>query len=43
MQGRMARIDEKRVIITDIDGNRYDIPDVSALDKKSFRRIELYL
>lgn len=39
----MARVDAKRVIITDIDGNRYDIPDVTALDKKSFRRIELYL
>ena len=39
----MARVDEKRVIITDIDGNRYDIPDITALDRKSFRRIELYL
>ena len=39
----MARVDERRVIITDIDGNRYDIPDITKLDRKSFRRIELYL
>lgn len=31
------------VIITDVDGNRYAIPDVSALDKKSYRMIELYM
>lgn len=37
------KVDERRVIITDIDGNRYDIPDVTLLDRKSFKRIELYL
>lgn len=37
------RVDEHRVVITDIDGNRYDIPDVLALDRKSYRKIELYL
>lgn len=34
---------EKSVFIIDIDGNRYAISDVSALDKKSYRKIELYL
>ncbi|MBQ4042795.1 MAG: DUF1854 domain-containing protein [Clostridia bacterium] len=37
------RADEKRVIITDIDGNRFDIPDLTKLDRKSFKKIELYL
>ncbi len=32
-----------RVIITDVDGGRYEIPDASKLDKASFRKIELYL
>ena len=33
----------KRIIVNDIDGNRYEIEDVFALDKRSFRKIELYL
>ena len=37
------KADAKRVIITDIDGNRYDIPDVAELDRKSYKKIELYL
>lgn len=37
------KVDERRVIITDIDGNRYDIPDVTQLDRKSFKKIELYI
>ena len=28
---------------TDVDGNRYEIPDPMALDKKSYKRIELYI
>ncbi len=32
-----------RVIITDVDGGRYEIPDAAALDKASHRKIELYL
>lgn len=37
------KVDERRVIITDIDGNRFDIPDITQLDRKSFKKIELYL
>jgi len=37
------RLAGDRVIINDIDGNRYDLPDLDALDRKSFRKIELYL
>ncbi len=34
---------ELRLILTDVYGNRYEIPDANALDRQSYRRIELYL
>lgn len=34
---------ENGIVLTDVDGNRYLIPDVLQLDPKSYRRIELYL
>lgn len=39
----LIKTSENGVILTDVDGNRYLIPDVSKLDAKSYRRIELYL
>ncbi len=33
----------ERVFILDVDGNRYAIPDVEALDRQSYKKIELYL
>ena len=33
----------KRLIITDADGNRFEIPDVDALEKKDRKKIEQYL
>ena len=33
----------KRMILTDADGNRFEIPDVDALPKKDRRKIEQYL
>ena len=39
----ITKIDDDRIYISDIDGNRYEIPSLSALDRKSFKRIELYL
>ncbi len=39
----ILKVDERRVVITDIDGNRYEIPDIEKLDRKSFKKIELYL
>lgn len=39
----MMKIGMTRIMISDIDGNRYEIPDVEALDHKSYRKIELYL
>ncbi len=39
----LFRVDENRLLLTDIDGNRYEIRDLHALDRKSYRQIELYL
>lgn len=36
-------LDDDRLVITDVDGNRYIIESLSALDKKSLKRIEPYL
>lgn len=36
-------VNGKRVIFTDVDGNRFEIPDADVLDAKSRRRLELYL
>lgn len=32
-----------RLIINDVDGNRYEIENVDDLDRKSYKKIELYL
>ena len=34
---------EDRVLMLDVNGNRFEIPSVGALDKKSYKKIELYL
>ncbi|MBE6529635.1 MAG: DUF1854 domain-containing protein [Ruminococcaceae bacterium] len=39
----LIRLGGNRVFILDVDGNRFVIPDVTALDRKSYRKIELYL
>ena len=35
------RLSAGRVLIIDVDGNRFDIPDMSLLDKKSIRNLEV--
>ena len=32
-----------RIFLVDSDGNRYEIPDVNKLDRKSYKKIELYI
>ena len=32
-----------RVMLLDVNGNRFEIPNVEALDRKSYKKIELYL
>ncbi|MCL2518164.1 MAG: DUF1854 domain-containing protein [Oscillospiraceae bacterium] len=39
----ILKVGNNRVFIVDIDNNRYEIPDVEALDFKSYKKIELYL
>lgn len=34
---------EDSAILVDVDGNRYSIRSISSLDRKSYRKIELYL
>ncbi len=37
------RIGTDRVTVTDVDGNRFEIPSLAALDRRSRRKIEMYL
>ena len=39
----LLKVGGTRIFATDIDGNRFEIPDIEALDRKSFKRIELFL
>ncbi len=39
----MLKVEHVRIFITDIDSNRYEIPNVEELDHKSYKKIELYL
>lgn len=39
----IIHISEDRVFILDVDNNRFEIESLSALDRNSFRKIELYL
>lgn len=36
-------LDEERLLIFDVDGNRYIVKSLSSLDKKSLKRLEPYL
>ena len=39
----LLKIGGTRIFVNDIDGNRYEIPDLETLDRKSFKKIELFL
>lgn len=39
----IAKVSDVRLVVTDIDGNRYYILDAEALDPSSYKKIELYL
>ena len=39
----LHKVNGTRIFVNDIDGNRYEIPDIEKLDRKSYRRIELFL
>ncbi len=39
----IVRAGEGRLILLDVNGNRFEIPNAEALDRKSYKKIELYL
>ncbi len=39
----IIRVGEDKAILLDVDSNRFVIDSISALDKKSYRKIELYI
>lgn len=39
----IIHVSQDRVFIMDVDSNRFEIESLEALDRKSFRKIELYL
>ncbi len=39
----ILRIGEDRAAVFDVDGNRFEIVSIAALDRKSYKKIELYL
>ena len=41
--GSIIRVSDTRIFIVDIDSNRYSVRDVSALDRASYKKIELYI
>lgn len=39
----IVRAGDTRLILLDVNGNRFEIADTTALDRKSYKKIELYL
>jgi len=39
----IARLSDKRIIVTDIDGNRFEIPDIYAFPQAEQRKLDLYI
>jgi hypothetical protein len=39
----LLRIGEDKIVIIDVDGNRYYIESIAALDKNSQKKLELYV
>ena len=39
----ILKIDEEHAVLFDVDGNRFELNNISSLDKQSYKKIELYL
>lgn len=39
----VVKLGENRLLLIDFDGNRYEIPEISALDRKSKRHLEVII
>ena len=42
-QNGVAKLSEVRLIISDIDGNRFELPNVTVLSAKELRMVDLYM
>lgn len=42
-EGGVTRLSESRLLIRDIDGNRFEIPDVKKLSAQELRKIDIYI
>ena len=42
-QNGVAKLSDTRLLISDVDGNRFEIPSVEALTPKELRMVDLYL
>ena len=43
VQEGSRRLGERRILLLDVDGNRFEIPDLDALDKRSVKLLKLML
>ena len=43
MSGSVARLSETRLIITDIDQNRFEVPDLEKLTSRELRKLDLFI
>lgn len=41
--GSVVHLSEDRILITDLDGNRYEIPDVNKLSVKELKKLDLFI
>ncbi len=39
----LMKVSDDRLFVIDVDSNRYEIESIKALDRKSYRKIELYI
>ncbi len=42
-QNGVAKLSDTRLIVSDVDGNRFDLPDVTSLSAKELRMVDLYM
>ena len=42
-QNGVAKLSSTRLILSDVDGNRFELPDVTKLSPKELRMVDLYM
>lgn len=41
--GSVVHLSEERILITDLDGNRYEIPDINILSANELKKLDLFI